>query len=163
VDVPVSQQASPSRVELPIPVEISSSSGTQSPPAEAMNSPEMSLPIRPEPSSPPGVQSPASHAETSIPAEVHPSPLQPEAHELPATASIPSHLEASALPRTPSSPVIAPEPSPVPAQEIRHEVLILHSTLLPFLLALLTWQYHFLRIRPHHRQVCQRGTIQLPR
>jgi hypothetical protein len=49
VDIPVSQQASPPRVELPIPVEISSSS----PSVEAMNSPEMSLPIQPEPSSPP--------------------------------------------------------------------------------------------------------------
>jgi hypothetical protein len=45
VDVPVSQQASPPRVELPIPVEVSSSSGTQSPSVEAMNSPEMNLPI----------------------------------------------------------------------------------------------------------------------
>jgi hypothetical protein len=45
VDIPVSQQISPSRVELPIPVEVSSSSGTQSPSVEAMNSPEMSLPI----------------------------------------------------------------------------------------------------------------------
>jgi hypothetical protein len=42
VDVLVAQQASPPRVELPIPVEISSSS----PSAEAMNSPEMSLPIQ---------------------------------------------------------------------------------------------------------------------
>jgi hypothetical protein len=39
---------------------------------------------------------------------------------LPATASMPSHLEASALPGTPSSPVIAPEQNPAPA----HEVLI---------------------------------------
>jgi hypothetical protein len=31
VDVPVSQQASSPRVELPVPVEISSSSGNQSP------------------------------------------------------------------------------------------------------------------------------------
>jgi hypothetical protein len=120
VDIPVSQQASPPRVELPIPVEISSSSGTQSPSAEAMNSPEMSLPIQPEPSSPPRAQSPTGHAETPTPAEVNPSPLQPEAHELPATASMPSHLEASALPGTPSSPVIAPEQNPAPA----HEVLI---------------------------------------
>jgi hypothetical protein len=114
VDIPVSQQASPPRVELPIPVEISSSS----PSAEAMNSPEMSLPIQPEPSSPPRAQSPVGHAETPIPTEVDPSPLQPEAHELPATASTPSNLEASALPGAPSSPVIAP------AQEISHEVLI---------------------------------------
>jgi hypothetical protein len=114
VDIPVSQHASPSGVELPIPVEISSSS----PSAEAVNSPEMSLPIQPEPSSPPRAQSPIGHAETPIPTEVDPTPLQPEAHELPATASTPPNLEASALPGAPSSPVITP------AQEISHEVLI---------------------------------------
>jgi hypothetical protein len=53
---------------------------------------------------------------------VNPSPLQPEAPELPATA--PSLIEASASLGTPPSPVIAPEQSPAPAQEIRHEVLI---------------------------------------
>jgi hypothetical protein len=134
VDVPMSQQTSPPRVELPVPVEISSSSGTQSPlvQTEAMNSPEMSFPIQPEPSSPPRAQSPTDHAETSTPAEVNPSPLQPEAPELQATASAPSHIEASALPGTPPSPVVAPEQSPAPTQEIRHEVLILHLTLLPF-------------------------------
>jgi hypothetical protein len=113
VDVPVAQQASPPRVESSIPVEISSSS----PSAEAMNSPEMNLRIQPEPSSPPRAQSPVGHAETTIPAEVDPTPLQPEAHELPATVSTSSNLEASALPGTPSSPVIAP------AQEISPEVL----------------------------------------
>jgi hypothetical protein len=119
VEVPVAQQASPPRVELPIPVEISSSS----PSAEAMNSPEMNLPIQPEPSSPPKAQTPVGHAETTIPTEVDPTPLQPEAHELPATVSTPSNLEASALPGTPSSPVIAPAQDPTPAQEISHEVL----------------------------------------
>jgi hypothetical protein len=114
VDVPVAQQASPPRVELPIPVEISSSS----PSAEAMNSPEMSLPIQPEPSSPPRAQSPVGHAATPIPTEVDPTSHQPEAHELPATASTPSSLEASALPGAPPSPVITP------AQEIGHEVII---------------------------------------
>jgi hypothetical protein len=114
VDVPVAQQASPPRVELPIPVEISSSS----PFAEAMNSPEMSLPIQPEPTSPPRAQSPVGHAETPIPTEVDPAPLQPAAHELPATASTSSNSEASALPGAPSSPAITP------AQEISHEVLI---------------------------------------
>jgi hypothetical protein len=114
VDVPVAQQASPPRVELPIPVEISFSS----PSAEVMNSPEMNLPIQPEPSSPPRAQSPVGHAETTIPTEVDPIPLQPEAPELPATASTPSNLEASALPGIPTSPVIAP------AQEIGHEVII---------------------------------------
>jgi hypothetical protein len=34
VDVPISQQASPPRAEPPVQVEISSSSGTQSPPAQ---------------------------------------------------------------------------------------------------------------------------------
>jgi hypothetical protein len=43
---------------------------------------------------------------------------------LPATASTPSYSEASALPGTPPSPVVAPEQSPAPAQEITHEVLI---------------------------------------
>jgi hypothetical protein len=90
---------------------------------------------------------------------VNPSPLQPEAPEL----SAPSHIEASALPGTPPSPVIAPEQSPAPAQETRHEVLICTSTLLPLLLALLTRQYCLPRIRPPHHQVCQWGTIQLPR
>jgi hypothetical protein len=120
VDIPVSQQASSPRVELPIPVEISSSS----PSAEAMNSPEMSLPIQLEPSSPPRAQSPVGHAEAPIPTEVDPSPLQPEAHELPATASTPSNLEASALPGAPSSPVIAPAQNLAPTQETSHEVLI---------------------------------------
>jgi hypothetical protein len=110
VDVPVAQQASPPRVELPIPMEISSSS----PSAEAMNSPEMNLLIQPEPPSPPRAQSPVGHAETPIPTEVDLTPLQPEAHELPASASTPSNLEASALPGAPSSPVITP------AQEISH-------------------------------------------
>jgi hypothetical protein len=120
VDVPVAQQASPPRVELPIPVEISSSS----PSAEVMNSPEMSLPIQLEPSSPSRVQSPVGHAETPIPTEVDPIPFRPEAHELPATASTPSNLEASALPGVPSSPVIAPAQNLPPVQEISHEVLI---------------------------------------
>jgi hypothetical protein len=43
---------------------------------------------------------------------------------LPATAATPSRSEASALPGTPPSPVIALEQSPAPAQEIRHEVII---------------------------------------
>jgi hypothetical protein len=50
---------------------------------------------------------------------VNPSPLQPEASELPATATA-----SSALLGTPPSPVVTPEQSPTPAQEIRHEVLI---------------------------------------
>jgi hypothetical protein len=111
VDVPVAQQASSPKVELPIPVEISSSS----PSAEAMNSPEMSLPIQPEP---PRAQSPVGHAATPIPTEVDPTSHQPEAHELPATASTPSSLEASAPHGAPPSPVITP------AQEIGHEVII---------------------------------------
>jgi hypothetical protein len=127
VDVPVAQQASPPRVELPISVEISSSS----PFAEAMNSPETNLPIQPEPSSSPRAQTLVGHAEPTIPTEVDPTPLQPEAHELPATASTPSNLEASALPGTPSSPVIAPARDPTPAQEISHEVF--NCTLLCYL------------------------------
>jgi hypothetical protein len=114
VDVPVVQQASPSRVELPIPVEISSSS----PSAEAINSPEMNLPIQPEPSSPPRVQSPVGQAEITIPTEADLTPHQPETHKLPVAASAPPSLEASALPGAPPSPVIAP------AQETSHEVSI---------------------------------------
>jgi hypothetical protein len=126
LDVLVSQQTSPPRVELPIQVEISSSSGTPSPPfqTEVPNSPEMSFPIQPEPSSSARAQSPTSHDETPTPTEVNPSPLQPEASELPATAAASPHIEASALLGTPPSPVITPEQSPTPAQEIRHEVLI---------------------------------------
>jgi hypothetical protein len=114
VDVPLVQQASPSGAELPIPVEISSSS----PSAEAINSPEMNLPFQPEPPSPPRAQSPVGHAETTVPTEVDPPSHQPEAHELPAAASTPLSSEASALPGTPPSPVIAP------AQETSHEVSI---------------------------------------
>jgi hypothetical protein len=43
---------------------------------------------------------------------------------LPATAATPSYIEASTLLGTPPSPVVTPEQSPTPAQEIRHEVLI---------------------------------------
>jgi hypothetical protein len=114
VDVPVVQQASPSRVELPIPVEISSSS----PSAEAINSPEMNLPIQPEPSSLPRVQSHVGQAEITIPTEADLTPHQPETHELPAAASAPPSLEVSALPGAPPLPVIAP------AQETSHEVSI---------------------------------------
>jgi hypothetical protein len=114
VDVPVIQQASPPRVELPIPVEISSSS----PSAEAINSPEMNLPIQPEPPSSPRAQSPVGHAEITIPTEVDPTSHQPEAHELPAAASAPLSLEASALPGAPPSPAVAP------TQETSHEVSI---------------------------------------
>jgi hypothetical protein len=58
---------------------------------------------------------------------VNPSPLQPEASKLLETVSAPSHIEASALPRVPSSPVApedAPETvqNPVLVQEVRHEV-----------------------------------------
>jgi hypothetical protein len=114
VDVPVSQQASPPRAEPSVHVEISSSSGTQSPPAqtEIPNSPEMNSPFQPDPPSPPRAQSPTGQAETSTPVEVNPTSLQPE---------------ASALPGTSPSPVIpeaAPEQNPAPVQEIRHEVLI---------------------------------------
>jgi hypothetical protein len=88
----------------------------------------MNFPIQPDPPSPPRAQSPTGQAETSILTEVNPSPLQPEASELPEAVS-PSHTEASALPRAPPSPV-APETSPeteqnpVLVQEVRHEVII---------------------------------------
>jgi hypothetical protein len=114
VDVPVVQQASPSRVELPIPVEISSSS----PSAEAINSPEMNLPTQPEPISSPRVPSPVGQAEITNPTEADPTLLQPETHELPVAASAPPSLEVSALPGASPPPVIAP------AQETSHEVSI---------------------------------------
>jgi hypothetical protein len=115
VDVPVVQQASPSRVELPIPVEISSSS----PSAETTNSPGMNLPIQPEPISSPRVPSPVGQAEITNPTEAaDPTPLQPETHELPVATSAPSSFEVSALHGAPPSPMIAP------AQETSHEVSI---------------------------------------
>jgi hypothetical protein len=131
VDVPVSQHISPPRAEPSAQVEISSSSGTQSSPAQTETpiSPELNSPIQPELSSPSRAQSPIDQAETSTLAEVNPFPLQPEASKLPETASTPSHTEASALPRASPSPVIsevAPEtePNPAPVQEVRHEVNI---------------------------------------
>jgi hypothetical protein len=115
VDVPVVQQASPSRVELPIPVEISSSS----PSAEATDSPGMNLPIQPESISSPRVPSPVGQAEITNPTEAaDPTPLQPETHELLVATSAPSSFEVSALPGAPPSPMIAP------AQETSHEVSI---------------------------------------
>jgi hypothetical protein len=129
VDVPVSQQASPPRVEPPVQVEISSSLGTQSPPAqtETPNSPEMNSPFQPDPPSPPRAQSPTGQAGTSTPAELNPTSLQPEASGLPETAPAPSNTEASALLGISSSsiiPKVAPEQNPAPAQEVRHEVTI---------------------------------------
>jgi hypothetical protein len=115
VDVPVVQQASPSRVELPIPVEISSSS----PSAEAINSPEMNLPTQLEPTSSPRVPSPIGQVEITNPTETaDPTPLQPETHEPPVAASAPPGSEVSALLGASSSPVIAP------TQETSHEVTI---------------------------------------
>jgi hypothetical protein len=115
VDVPVVQQASPSRVELPIPVEISSSS----PSAEAINSPEMNLPTQLEPTSSPRVPSPIGQVEITTPTETaYPTPLQPETHELPVAASAPPSSEVSALLGASSSPAIAP------TQEASHEVTI---------------------------------------
>jgi hypothetical protein len=131
VDIPVPQHISPSRAEPPAQVDISSSSGTQSPPAqtETPTSPEMNSPIQPESSSPSRVQSPIGQAEIPTLAEVTPSSLHPEASKSLETAPAPSHTEASALPRAPPSPV-APETAPeteqnlVPVQEVRHEVNI---------------------------------------
>jgi hypothetical protein len=115
VDVPVVQQASPSRVELPIPVEISSSS----PSVEAINSPEMNLPTQLEPTSSPRVPSPIVQVEITNPTETaDPTPLQPETHELPVAASALPSSEVSALLGASSSPAIAP------TQETSHEVTI---------------------------------------
>jgi hypothetical protein len=140
VNVPVVQQASPPGVELPIPVEISSSS----PSAEAAHSPEMNLPIQP---SPPRVPSPVNQAEMTNPAEVDPTPHQPETHEpLMAVSASPS-VEVSALPGASLSPVIAPLKKPAMRYPIRAlfrylDVSILNSAML------------FLRIKFHHRQAC---------
>jgi hypothetical protein len=112
VDVPVVQQASSSGAELPIPVEISSSS----PSAEAANSPEMNLPIQLEPPNSPRVPSPISQAEMTNPTEADPIPHQPETHESLMAASASPNLEVSALPGASLSSVIAP------AQETSHEV-----------------------------------------
>jgi hypothetical protein len=59
VDLSVSQHASPPRAKPSAQVEISTSSGTQSTPAqtETPTSPEMNFPIQPEPSSPSRAQS----------------------------------------------------------------------------------------------------------
>jgi hypothetical protein len=131
VDIPVPQHISPPRAETPAQVEISSSSGTQSPSAqtETPTPPEMNFHIQPEPSSPSRVQSPIGQAETPTLTEAAPSPLQLEASELLETAPAPSYIEASALPRAPPS-LVAPEIAPeteqnlVPVQEVRHEVNI---------------------------------------
>jgi hypothetical protein len=112
VNVPVVQQASSSGAELPIPVEISSSS----PSAEAANSPEMNLPIQLEPPNSPRVPSPVGQAEITNPTEADPTPHQLETHEPLMAASVSPSLEVLALPGASLSPVIAP------AQETSHEV-----------------------------------------
>jgi hypothetical protein len=132
VNIPGSQHASPPRAEPFAQVEISSSSGTQSPPTqtEIPASPEVTPSIQPETSSPSSVQSPIGQTETPTITEVIPLPLQPEPSNLPETTPAPSQTEASALPKasqTPLSPVaqeIPPETEqyPAPAQEIMHEV-----------------------------------------
>jgi hypothetical protein len=85
MDIPVPQHISSPRAEPPAQVETSSSSGTQSLPAqiETPTSLEMNSPIQPESSSPSRVQSPIGQAEIPTLAEVNPSPLQQEASELP--------------------------------------------------------------------------------
>jgi hypothetical protein len=112
VDVPVVQQASPSRVELPIPVEVSSSS----PSAEAVRSPEMNPPTQLEPPNTPRMPSPISQATMTNPTEEDPIFHQPETHESPMAASASPDLEVSALLGTLLSSAIAP------AQENTHEV-----------------------------------------
>jgi hypothetical protein len=112
VDVPVAQQASPSGVELPIPVEISSSS----PSAEAARSPEMNLPTELEPPNSPRMPSPSSQAAMTNPTEEDPILNQPETHESLMAAPASPDLEVSALLGTPLPSVIAP------AQEATHEV-----------------------------------------
>jgi hypothetical protein len=133
VDTSPPQHASSPRAEpSSTQVEILSSSGTQSPPAqtEVPASPEMNPSIQPEASSPLRVQSPLDQAEIPAFTEVNPPSPQPEALNLPGTARAPSQAEASALPRAPQTPLpsvaqeIPPEPEQnlAPVQEIRHEV-----------------------------------------
>jgi hypothetical protein len=112
VDVPVVQQASPSRVELPIPVEVSSSS----PSAEAVRSPEMNPPTQLEPPSSPRMPSPISQAATANPTEEDPILPQPETHESLIAAPASPDLDVSALLGTPPPSAI------VPAQDTIHEV-----------------------------------------
>jgi hypothetical protein len=77
VDIPDPQCASPPIAEPSAQVEISSSSGTQSPLAqtEAPASPEMNPSIQSEASSPLRVQSPTGQAESPTITEVNPPPL----------------------------------------------------------------------------------------
>jgi hypothetical protein len=112
VDVPVVQQASPSRVELPIPVEVSSSS----PSAEAVRSPEMNPSTQLEPPNTPRIPSPIGQAAMTDPTEEDPILHQPETYEPLMAASASPDLEVSALLGTPLPSAIAP------AQETTHEV-----------------------------------------
>jgi hypothetical protein len=154
VDVPVSQQASPPRIEPPIQVEISSSSGTQSPPVqtEAPNSPEMSFAIQPELSSRPRAQSPTVQAKTSTPAEVNPSLPQ-----CPFTQKLQLCLEHLLHQWPPLNKILL--------QFMKSDMRYLFALKPAFLLlpTLLIRQCCFLRIRPHHYQVHQWGIVQLPR
>jgi hypothetical protein len=132
VDIPDPQCASPPIAEPSALVEISSSSGTQSPLAqtEAPASPEMNLSIQSEASSPLRVQSPIGQAESPTMTEVNPPPLQPEASDMPEIIPAPSQTEASASPRAPQAPLslvaqeILPETEQnlAPVLEVRHEV-----------------------------------------
>jgi hypothetical protein len=97
VDIPDPQRASPPRAEPSAQVEISSSSGTQSPLAqtEAPASPEMNPSIQSETSSPLRVQSPIGQAESPTITEVNPPPLQLEASDTSEIVPAPSQTEAS--------------------------------------------------------------------
>jgi hypothetical protein len=132
------ETSSPQRVNSPraepssAQVEILSSSGTQSPPAqtEVPASPEMNPSIQPEASRPLRIQSPIGQAETPILTEVNQPSPQPEASNLPETAPVSLEAESSTLPRapqTPAPPVVQEIPSEfeqnlAPVQGIRHEV-----------------------------------------
>jgi hypothetical protein len=132
VDIPVPHHASPPRAEPSAQVEISSSSGTQSPLAqtEAPASPEMNPSIQSEASSPLRVQSPIGQAENPTITEVNPTPPQPEASDMPEIAPAPFQTKASTLPeapQTPLSPVAQEIPTETeqnlaPGQEVRHDV-----------------------------------------
>jgi hypothetical protein len=91
VDTPVPQHASPPRAEPSAQVEISSSSETQSSPAqtEVSASPEMNPLIQPEASSPSRIQSPIGQAETPTLTEVNPPPPVSKKKKFPSQTLLP--------------------------------------------------------------------------
>jgi hypothetical protein len=149
VDVPVVQQASSSRVELPIPVEISSSS----PSAEAVHSPEMNLPTQLGPPNSPRMPSPVSQAAATSPTEEALILHQPETHESLMAVSASPDLGVSAL-------LGAPLPSAIAsAQETIHEVPNSALNFGTSILAFSPRQCHFSGSCPAVIELAIRGSI----